>query len=413
MRRDSFWKLAVAVVAVIVVFVLYIKPLAYSIRQGLDLQGGTHVVLEGVDTPQAQVTDDAMNRVVKILENRVNAMGLTEPVIQREGKNRIIVELPGVKDPDKAIDVLGKTAMMEFKDEDGNAALTGTDLKDAREETDQQGQNLVSLEFTEEGAQKFADLTAQNVGRTIAISLDGKILTAPNVKEPITGGKAVITGERSLEEAHNLALLIRSGALPVKVQVVETRTVGPTLGQDSKDKSEFAFTIGVGAVVLFMLLFYRVSGLIADISLMAYVLILLFALKMLNATLTLPGIAGIILSVGMAVDANVLIFEHFKEEMRLGKTIRSAMNSGFKRAFVTILDSHLTTILASIVLFFFGTGPIKGFAVTLGLGAVLSLFTATTMTQYQLRWLIAADIIHNHRLFGASLFSDNKKAVKQ
>lgn len=413
MRRDSFWKLAVAVVAVIVVFVLYIKPLAYSIRQGLDLQGGTHVVLEGVDTPQAQVTDDAMNRVVKILENRVNAMGLTEPVIQREGKNRIIVELPGVKDPDKAIDVLGKTAMMEFKDEDGNATLTGTDLKDAREETDQQGQNLVSLEFTEEGAQKFADLTAQNVGRTIAISLDGKILTAPNVKEPITGGKAVITGERSLEEAHNLALLIRSGALPVKVQVVETRTVGPTLGQDSKDKSEFAFTIGVGAVVLFMLLFYRVSGLIADISLMAYVLILLFALKMLNATLTLPGIAGIILSVGMAVDANVLIFEHFKEEMRLGKTIRSAMNSGFKRAFVTILDSHLTTILASIVLFFFGTGPIKGFAVTLGLGAVLSLFTATTMTQYQLRWLIAADIIHNHRLFGASLFSDNKKAVKQ
>lgn len=413
MRRDSFWKLAVAVVAVIVVFVLYIKPLAYSIRQGLDLQGGTHVVLEGVDTPQAQVTDDAMNRVVKILENRVNAMGLTEPVIQREGKNRIIVELPGVKDPDKAIDVLGKTAMMEFKDEDGNAALTGTDLKDAREETDQQGQNLVSLEFTEEGAQKFADLTAQNVGRTIAISLDGKILTAPNVKEPITGGKAVITGERSLEEAHNLALLIRSGALPVKVQVVETRTVGPTLGQDSKDKSEFAFTIGVGAVVIFMLLFYRVSGLIADISLMAYVLILLFALKMLNATLTLPGIAGIILSVGMAVDANVLIFEHFKEEMRLGKTIRSAMNSGFKRAFVTILDSHLTTILASIVLFFFGTGPIKGFAVTLGLGAVLSLFTATTMTQYQLRWLIAADIIHNHRLFGASLFSDNKKAVKQ
>ncbi|WP_182186382.1 protein translocase subunit SecD [Pectinatus frisingensis] len=410
MKRESFVKLAVVVICVVVAFIAFIKPLAYSIRQGLDLQGGTHVVLEGVDTPQAKVNDDAMNRVVKIMENRVNAMGLTEPVIQREGQNRIIVELPGVKDPDKAIDVLGKTAMLEFKDEDGNVGLTGTDLKDAREETDQQGQNLVSLEFSDEGAKKFADLTAENVGRTIAIVLDGNVLTAPNVKEPITGGKAVITGNRSIEEAHNLALLLRSGALPVKVQVVETRTVGPTLGQDSKDKSEFAFAIGVGAVILFMLVFYRVSGFIADISLMAYVLILLFLLKMLDATLTLPGIAGIILSVGMAVDANVLIFEHFKEEMRFGKTIRASMNAGFKRAFVTILDSHLTTIIASVVLFFFGTGPIKGFAITLGLGAVLSLFTATTMTQYQMKWLIGADIVHNHRLFGASLFSE--KAVK-
>ena len=204
----------------------------------------------------------------------------------------------------------------------------------------------------------------------------------------------------------------RSGALPVKVQVIETRTVGPTLGQDSKNKSEFAFVIGVGAVVLFMLLFYRVSGFVADISLMAYVLMLLFALKMLGATLTLPGIAGIILSVGIAVDANVLIFEHFKEEMRSGKTIRSSMNAGFKRAFVTILDSHLTSILSSTVLFFFGTGPIKGFAITLGLGAILSLFTAITMTQYQMRWLIGSDIIHNERLFGASLLN-LKKAVKE
>ncbi len=412
MKRESFIKLAVVVIAVVAAFIMFIKPLAYSIRQGLDLQGGTHVVLEGVDTDQAKVNDDAMNRVVKIMENRVNAMGLTEPVIQREGDRRIIIELPGVKDPDEAINVLGKTAMLEFKDEDGNTVLNGTDLKDAQEETDQQGQNLVSLQFSDEGAKKFADLTSENVGRTIAIVLDGNVLTAPNVKEPITGGKAVITGERSLEEAHNLALLLRSGALPVKVQVIETRTVGPTLGQDSKNKSEFAFVIGVGAVVLFMLLFYRVSGFVADISLMAYVLMLLFALKMLDATLTLPGIAGIILSVGIAVDANVLIFEHFKEEMRSGKTIRSSMNSGFKRAFVTILDSHLTSILSSTVLFFFGTGPIKGFAITLGLGAILSLFTATTMTQYQMRWLIGADIIHNERWFGASLLNF-KKAVKE
>ncbi len=404
-------KLAVVVIAVIAVFIMFIKPLAFSIRQGLDLQGGTHVVLEGVDTPQAKVNDDAMNRVVKIMENRVNAMGLTEPIIQREGQRRVIVELPGVKNPDKAINILGKTAMLEFRDEDGNTVLTGTDLKDAREETDQQGQNLVSLEFSPEGAKKFAKLTEENVGRTISILLDGKVLTAPRVNEPITGGKAVITGNRSLEEAHNLALLLRSGALPVKVKIIETRTVGPTLGQDSKDKSEFAFTIGVGAVVLFMLFFYRVSGFIADISLMAYVLILLFALKMLNATLTLPGIAGIILSVGMAVDANVLIFEHFKEEIRSGKTLRWAMDSGFKRAFTTIFDSNLTTIIAAVVLFFFGTGPIRGFAITLGLGVILSMFTAITMTQYLLKWLIASNIIHNPHLFGASLFTE--KAVKK
>ncbi|WP_196594063.1 protein translocase subunit SecD [Pectinatus sottacetonis] len=411
MKRESFLKLAVVVIAVIAVFIMFIKPLAFSIRQGLDLQGGTHVVLEGVDTPQAKVNDDAMNRVVKIMENRVNAMGLTEPIIQREGQRRVIVELPGVKNPDKAINILGKTAMLEFRDEDGNTVLTGTDLKDAREETDQQGQNLVSLEFSPEGAKKFAKLTEENVGRTISILLDGKVLTAPRVNEPITGGKAVITGNRSLEEAHNLALLLRSGALPVKVKIIETRTVGPTLGQDSKDKSEFAFTIGVGAVVLFMLFFYRVSGFIADISLMAYVLILLFALKMLNATLTLPGIAGIILSVGMAVDANVLIFEHFKEEIRSGKTLRWAMDSGFKRAFTTIFDSNLTTIIAAVVLFFFGTGPIRGFAITLGLGVILSMFTAITMTQYLLKWLIASNIIHNPHLFGASLFTE--KAVKK
>lgn len=419
MKRGSLWKLAATVIGVIVVFVLFIKPLAFSIRQGLDLQGGTHVVLEGVSTPNAKVNDDAMNRVQKIMENRVNGMGLTEPIIQREGKDRIIIELPGVKNPDKAIDILGKTALLEFKDEDGKVVLTGKDLKNAREETNQQGQNLVELEFTSAGAKKFAELTEENVGRHISILLDGKVLTSPVVNEPITGGKAVITGSRTLEEAHNLALLLRSGALPVKVQVIEVRTVGPTLGQDSKAKSERAFIIGVSAVVLFMLLFYRVSGFIADISLMAYVIILLFALKMLDATLTLPGIAGIILSVGMAVDANVLIFEHFKEEIRLGKTLRSAMNSGFKRAFITIFDSNLTTIIAAVVLFFFGTGPIRGFAITLGLGVVLSMFTAITMTQYMLRWLIDANIIHNPRFFGASLSfftSDNAsgdgKAVK-
>lgn len=403
MKQNPLLKLLAVIIVIVGVFAAFIAPLAGSIRQGLDLQGGTHVVLEGVDTEQAQVNDDAMNRVVKIMEKRVNELGLTEPIIQREGERRIIIELPGVKDPDKAIAVLGKTAMLEFKDEEGNTVLSGTDLKDAREQTTQNNQNEVAIEFTDEGAQKFADLTSANVGRTIAILLDGEVLTAPRVNEPITGGKAVITGSRNLEEAHNLAVLLRSGALPVKVDIIETRTVGPTLGQDSKDKSVLAFTVGVGAIFVFMLLFYRVSGLIANLSLMAYVVILLFVLKLLDATLTLPGVAGIILSIGMAVDANVLIFEHFKEEVKAGKTLRMAMDSGFKRAFTTIFDSNLTTIIAAAVLFFFGTGPIRGFAITLGLGVVISMFTAITLTQFMLKHLIAAKLFTDQRIYGVSL----------
>ena len=400
LRKEELIKLLTVIAVIIGAFIAFVSPLAYSIRQGLDLQGGTHVVLEAEDTPEAVVNDDAMERVVRIMEKRVNELGLTEPIIQRQGSRRIIVELPGIKDPDKAIQVIGKTAMLEFQDEAGHTVLTGTDLKDAKEQTDQQGQNLVALDFSDEGGQKFADLTMKNVGKRISILLDGEVLTSPNVKEPITGGRAVITGSRTLEEAHNLAILLRSGALPVKVNIIETRTVGPTLGQDSKDKSEFAFSIGIGAVLLFMLFFYRLSGFIADISLMAYVLMLLAALKFLDATLPLPGVAGIILSIGMAVDANVLIFEHFKEEYRAGKTLRAAMNSGFKRAFTTIFDSNITTIIAAIVLFMFGTGSIRGFAITLGLGVVLSMLTAISLTQYMLKLLIGANLFQNPFVFG-------------
>lgn len=401
MRKDSFLKLLLIVLVIVGMFSFFIKPLAYSIRQGLDLQGGTHVVLEAEDTKEAMVNEDAMQRVVKVMEKRVNELGLTEPIIQRQGERRVIVELPGIKDPDKAIAVIGKTALLEFKDEEGNTVLTGTDLKDSKEHTDQQGQNLVGLEFSDEGGKKFAELTEKNIGKRISILLDGEVLTAPNVNEAITGGRAVITGSRTLEEAHNLAILLRSGSLPVKVNIIETRTVGPTLGQDSKDKSEFAFAVGIGAVILFMLLFYRLSGLIANLSLMAYVLMLLFALKLLDATLTLPGVAGIILSIGMAVDANVLIFEHFKEEYRLGKTLRLSMDAGFKRAFTTIFDSNLTTIIASIVLFLFGTGAIRGFAITLGLGVVLSMFTAITFSQYMLKLLINANLFKDGFIYGA------------
>lgn len=409
MRKKNFAKLTMIVIAIIGVFCYYISPLAHSIKQGLDLQGGTHVVLEAVDTPEAPVNEDAVQRVVKIIEKRVNELGLTEPIIQRQGERRIIVELPGVKDPEKAIEILGKTAMLEFQDDSGVTVMTGQDLKDAKAQIDQSNQNLVALEFSDEGGKKFADLTAKNVGKNIAILLDKQILTNPNVKEAITGGKAVITGSRTLEEAQRLALLLRSGSLPVKVNIIETRTVGPTLGQDSKDKSEFAFAIGIGSVIFFMLAFYHLSGFIANVALMAYVLMLLFGLKMLDATLTLPGIAGIILSIGMAVDANVLIFERFKEEYRLGKTLRLAMDTGFSRAFATIIDSHLTTIITATVLFFLGTGTIKGFAITLGLGVVLSLFTAFAFTQYLLKLLISSNVFKDGRVYGASGVKNNEK----
>ena len=418
MRKDSLIKLLVCIVAIVGIFLAFVQPLANSIRQGLDLQGGTHVVLEAEDTPQAQVNDDAMQRVVKIMEKRVNELGLTEPIIQREGARRVIIELPGIKDPDKAIQTIGKTAMLEFKDEEGNTVLTGTDLKDAQAATNQQtNQHVVNLEFSDEGGKKFADLTMQNVGRTIAILLDGEVLTAPNVREPILGGKAEISGQKTLEEAQQLAVLLRSGALPVKVNIIETRTVGPSLGQDSKDKSEFAFVIGIGAVLLFMIAFYRLSGFIADISLMAYTMLLLLILWSLDATLTLPGVAGIILSIGMAVDANVLIFEHFKEEYRTGKSLRLSMDAGFDRAFTTIFDSNITTIIAAAVLFFLGTGTIRGFAITLGLGVVLSMFTAITLTRYMLKLLIAAHVFDGPSAYGADgfvLFDANAgKAVKK
>jgi len=415
-REHALPKLLICLAVIVAVFVIFIRPLAHSIRQGLDLQGGTHVVLEAEDTDIAKVDDDAMQRVVSIMERRINELGLTEPIIQREGERRVIIELPGIKDPDKAIQTIGKTAMLEFKDEEGNTLLTGTDLKDAQAVMNQQNnQSVVTLEFSDEGTKKFADATLQNVGRQIAILLDGEVLTNPVVREPILGGRAEISGQRNLEEAQSLAILLRSGALPVKVNIIETRTVGPSLGQDSKDKSEFAFVIGIAAVLVFMILFYRACGFVADVSLMAYTILLLAVLKGLDATLTLPGVAGIILSIGMAVDANVLIFEHFKEEFRLGKSIRLAMDNGFKRAFTTILDSNTTTIIAAAVLFFFGTGTIRGFAITLGLGVLLSMFTAITLTQFMLKLLVNANIFSSPSVYGANGFVlfDDSKAVKK
>ncbi len=405
-------KFLVPVLAIVISFAVFIKPLASTVKQGLDLQGGTHVVLQAKETPESKVDDDAINRSIQIIERRVNELGLTEPLIQRQGRDKIIVELPGVKDPEQAINMLGKTAMLEFKDMEGNTVLTGKDLKDSKASADQSGQPVVTLQFNDEGAKKFADLTARNVGKQIAILLDGKVLTAPRVSEPITGGNAQITGSKDAQDAEHLAILLRSGSLPVKLEIAENRTVGPTLGQDSKDKSVKAFAIGLAGVFLFMLLYYKLSGLVADIVLLLYTLLLLLVMKGLNATLTLPGIAGIILSIGLAVDANVLIFERFKEEVAAGKTLRAAINAGFSRAFVTILDSNVTTIMAAAVLFYLGTGPVRGFAVTLALGVLISMFTAVTVTKFILSALIGSNFTKNPAFFGAKAPKKEEEASK-
>ena len=381
MRQKNMLKFFGAVIIIIGVFVTCIRPLAESIKQGLDLQGGTHIVLEAQDTPDAPVTDDSVNRAVTIVERRINEMGLTEPIVQKEGSRRIIVELPGEKNPEKAIETIGKTAVMEFKDESGTTRMTGNDLKNAKEQKDNSGKNVVAIEFTDEGAKKFADLTAANVGHKISITLDGDVLTAPVVNEAITGGKAVIT-------------------LPVQLKVLEVRTIGPSLGQDSKDKSERAFAIGILLIMLFLVVVYRMSGVVANVALLVYVLILLAILKYLDATLTLPGIAGIILSMGFAVDANILIFERFKEEVLVGKSLRTSMHAGFKRAFSTILDANVSVMIAAIVLITMGAGTVKGFAVNLALGIVVSMFTAIVVSRSLLTWFINTELIKSPWFYG-------------
>ena len=403
MNGKALAKFLAVIALIFAAFIYFIGPLAQSIKQGLDLQGGTHIVLEAEDAGENKVTDDAVERARQILERRINEMGLAEPLIQREGKKRIIIELPGVKDPDQAIKTIGKTAVMEFKDENGVVHLTGNDLKDAKEQIGQNKQFMVAIEFTDEGAKKFADLTTQNVGRHIGIYLDGEQLTNPVVNEPITGGKAVITGSKTLDEAKNLAILLRSGALPVKVNVLEVRTVGPTLGQDSKDKSVTAFAVGIGLIVAFMLVLYRVSGFVATTALLIYVLLLLAVLHFLQATLTLPGIAGIILSMGVAVDANILIFERFKEEVQIGKTLRMSMESGFRRALATIVDANMSVMITAAILFILGSGPVRGFAITLGLGVAISIVTAVFVSRYLLRMLIECNLTNHPFWYGANV----------
>ncbi len=389
-----------------------LQPLKLRINLGLDLQGGSYLVLEAQDTPQTPATPEAVDAAMSVIANRIDQLGLVEPTLQRQGSRRIVVELPGIQDPERAIELIGKTALLEFVNTgatplpdgarwsaDGKTVqlpppaqpvqlekrviLTGADLADAQAGFDQTtAEPIVSFQFKGPGAKTFEEFTRTHIGQYLTIVLDSEVISSPVIRSEITGGRGQISGGfRTLNEARDLAVLLRGGALPVPVEVIERRSVGPTLGRDSLDASMRAGMVALGMVFLFMILLYRLPGMLADVALAMYGLILLASLVALGATLTLPGIAGFIMSVGMAIDANILIFERVKEELRAGKSPGSAIASGWTRAFSAILDSNVTTLIGGFVLFLLGTGPVKGFAATLVVGVLISMFTAIIVTR--------------------------------
>jgi preprotein translocase subunit SecD len=405
-----------------------------KIHQGLDLQGGLQVLLEA-DLPEGEnIPDGALADTKVIVENRINSLGVTEPLIQLQGTRRIVVELPGVDDPDLAIKTFGETGLLEFVDA-GNVALrdgavitttaglvtpgeeitstgrvyetilTGKDLKTARPGVSQLGEPQVQFELNPEGAKVFAQHTDANVGKYLCIALDKEIISCPVIRSAIPDGSGVITmGGGSVEEARSLAIQLRYGALPVPLKPVEIRTVGPTLGQDSVRRSILAGVIGMVTVIVFMLLYYRLPGALADVALLIYAAVVFALYKLIPVTLTLPGFAGFILSVGMAVDANVLIFERLKEELRAGRRLEMAVDAGFSRAWPSIRDSNISTLITCVILFWFGANYgasiVKGFALTLGVGVLVSMFTAIMVTRTFLRLIMHMDVTRNHWWFG-------------
>lgn len=428
---------------------LSVPVILEDINLGIDLRGGVYVLLEA-QVPEGQesqgasaveeveesrnlwqkiggwfsgifgggdseksgdVTSDDMAATIAVLRNRVDGFGLSEPIIQQEGERRIRIELP--TDPNKPeqsqkaiLETIGKTALLEFKDSQGNTVITGANLVSAQAvyQDDEFGRKMpmVSLEFDREGTQVFAQLTASHVGQIVPIYLDGEVISAPKVNSAITEGKAVITGSADIQEAARLANLLRSGALPLEMVQLEVRTVGPTLGADSLKKSLWAGLIGLGLVMVFMIVFYRLPGLIASFALIAYIVILLDVLVALKAVLTLPGIAGIILTLGMAVDANVIIFERLKEELKNGKTHRASVAASFDKALSSILDGNITTLIVGAILYALGTGPVRGFAITLSLGILCSMFTAIVVTKLMMRNLVDANTLKSNWLLGVS-----------
>ncbi|MBK3663208.1 protein translocase subunit SecD [Bradyrhizobium diazoefficiens] len=391
--------------------------LGSSSQRDLDISdaGGGLIRLALSEPAMVERMRKTIEQSIQIVERRVNELGTVEPVIQRQGNDRILVQVPGLQDPTHLKQLLGKTAKMEFRMVDTSVPpdqaqrsgvppdsellmsqsspkvpyvvkkqvlVSGAELTDAQPGFDQRtNEPIVSFRFNSTGARKFAQATQENVGLPFAIVLDNEVISAPVIREPITGGQGQISGSFTVQSANDLAILMRAGALPAPLTVVEERTVGPGLGQDSIEKGELAAYVGSIMVIVFMLLTYRLFGVFANIAVAINVAMIFGLLSLLNATLTLPGIAGIVLTVGIAVDSNVLIYERIREELRGGRNAISAIDAGFKRALATILDSNITTFIAAAVLFYIGTGPVRGFAVTLGIGIVTTVFTAFTLTR--------------------------------
>lgn len=400
--KNALILIAMLIVAVGLLAITYFglgqeKKLGYqSIKKGLDLSGGVSITYEvDGDTPSSEELSNA----VTIIQKRVENNGWLEATVAKEGDRKIRVEIPGVSDADEAKEQLGQTAQLNFTDQDGNVLVDGKNVDDAKVAVGEGNNYIVSLQFNSEGSEQFYQATAANVGKPLYIVMDDQIISYPTVNQAISGGSAQITGNFTKDEAENLAALIKSGSLPIKLKVASSSNVGATLGANSLSTSVKGGIVGVSLVLLFMLIFYRVSGFVADWALAIYFGIEMIALSIFSVTLTLPGVAGVILTIGMAVDANVIIFERIKEELNAGRTIKTAVNNGFSRAFPAIFDSNITTILAGIILYWLGSGPIKGFAQTLILGIVISMFTALVVTRIILNGLVGLGI-KNPKLYG-------------
>ncbi len=407
---------------------------------GLDLVGGVQALLEADLPADAVVTTENMQTARRIIEDRVNGLGVSEAVVQIAGDRRILVELPGQRDPQQALSTIKETALLEFVDfsefspqevaplihttiktdyrssnslsetngsnADGpifHTVMTGASIKQVGVTTDAIGRYLVVFELTPEGSQIFKDYTSANVGNILAIVLDNEVISAPRIEQPITAGRGSISGNFDIDSANNLSIQLQYGSLPVPLKVVQTETIGPTLGQDSLDKSLVAGIIGLAVVMLFMALYYRLPGIIADLALLLYASVTFALYRWIPITLTLPGIAGFVLSIGVAVDANVLIFERMKEELRSGASIQQAITLGWDRAWPSIRDSNISTLITSAILFWFGStfgaSIVKGFSLTLAIGVLVSLFTAVTATRTFLHLLLDNIKVHS-KFFG-------------
>ena len=372
-----------------------------GVVQGLDLKGGSVIVFQAQkDNP----TEDEMSTVESMMRTRLDGLGYTEGTVTRQGSDKVRIEIPSMTDTQQAVESLGATAQLEFMDYEGNVVLTGADVQDAYAQFGQTGstgmgtsEHFITLEFTSEGAQKFAEATARiasvaSPNNYLAIVMDGNVISAPSVQSAINDDSCIITGDFDADSARALASNIKSGQLPFTLERVESRTVSATLGDTALQQALLAGLIGMILVMLFMILIYRLPGLMSAIALVAYISIVGIILAVCHVNLTLPGIAGIILAIGMAVDANVVIFERIKEELRLGKTVRSAVDAGFNRALSAVIDSNVTTIISAVILWWLGTGTIKGFGITLLIGVVVSMFSAIFVTKFLLKQMIGMNV---------------------